>query len=241
LSGADSHKTGIAVVYVMNGRDSATSDVSTPTLKPAAPPADPARVFGRYAEAWRLDLFDRILLLGDGTVTTLLEACVGAPIATRTTRQAGPAGLETLVAETGAWWHPDAAQLRLAAGEEVIARRSVLHDRSNGLAYVLAESLLVPDRIPSKVTGSLFRAGSSIGRIINGNSIETRRELVQLGQMRAGDASDYLDIEPGATVVWRTYQIMIAGRPALLISEIIVPGRLSASALGSVLPLGADR
>jgi chorismate-pyruvate lyase len=176
-----------------------------------------------------------MLLLGDGTVTTLLELCVGAPIATRTTLQAGPARLETLVAESGAWWHPDAAQLRLAAGEEVVARRSVLCEQSSGLTYVLAESLLVPGRIPGQASRSLFHEGSSIGRVINSNSIETRRQLVQVGRMRAGEASDYLDTEPDTTLVWRTYQIRIGGRPALLISEIIVPGRLSASAEGTFL------
>jgi hypothetical protein len=37
------------------------------------------------------DPFDRVLLTADGTVTTLLEACTGEPIMTRTTRQTGPA------------------------------------------------------------------------------------------------------------------------------------------------------
>ena len=36
------------------------------------------------------DPFDRMLLTADGTVTSLLEACTGEPIATRTTRQTGP-------------------------------------------------------------------------------------------------------------------------------------------------------
>jgi hypothetical protein len=39
----------------------------------------------------RFDPFDRMLLTADGTATSLLEACTGEPITTRTTRQAGPA------------------------------------------------------------------------------------------------------------------------------------------------------
>jgi hypothetical protein len=45
-----------------------------------------------------LDPFDRMLLTADGTVTTLLEACTREPIVTRTTRQAGPATLDRLLA-----------------------------------------------------------------------------------------------------------------------------------------------
>lgn len=73
-----------------------------------------------------LDPFDRMLLSADGTVTALLEACTGEPIATRTTRQAGPATLDTLLAATGRWWHPDPTLLELAPAERLIARRALL-------------------------------------------------------------------------------------------------------------------
>ena len=63
-----------------------------------------------------LDPFDRMLLTADGTVTTLLEACTREPIITRTTRQAGPATLERLLATVGRWWHPDAQLLELTRG-----------------------------------------------------------------------------------------------------------------------------
>ncbi len=63
-----------------------------------------------------LDPFDRMLLTADGTVTTLLEACTREPIITRTTRQAGPATLERLLATAGRWWHPDAQLLELTRG-----------------------------------------------------------------------------------------------------------------------------
>ena len=64
-----------------------------------------------------IDPFDRMLLTTDGTVTTLLEACTGEPIVTRTTRQAGPATIDQLGADAGVWWHPDADLLELAPAE----------------------------------------------------------------------------------------------------------------------------
>ena len=73
-----------------------------------------------------IDPFDRMLLTTDGTVTTLLEACTGEPIVTRTTRQTGPATIDRLHADGGAWWHPDVELLELAPAERLLARRVVL-------------------------------------------------------------------------------------------------------------------
>lgn len=195
-------------------------------------PAVPPRTFVVQARALGLDVFDRMLLTGDGTVTTSLESCICEPIITRTTLQAGPAVLAELVANTGLWWHPDASRLHLAPDEELIAQRAVLHGESTGTAFVLAESLLVPDRLPSQIPTALRRNGSSIGRLLNRISTETRRELLGIGRTRAGESSEYLGTESHANLAWRTYQIAVAGQPAVLISEMIVPGRLSSSALG---------
>jgi hypothetical protein len=56
-------------------------------------------------ELLAIDAFDRMLLTTDGTVTTLLEACTGEPMVTRTIRQAGPATIDQLGAGAGVWWH----------------------------------------------------------------------------------------------------------------------------------------
>jgi hypothetical protein len=91
-----------------------------------------------------LDPFDRMLLIADGTVTTLLEACTGESIITRTTRQAGPATLNQIRAAAGCWWHPDTQLVELTATERLIARRVTLNRAHSGVTYVLAESLTAP-------------------------------------------------------------------------------------------------
>ena len=55
-------------------------------------------------DALGFDPFDRVLLTADGTVTSLLEARTGEPVTTRTTRQAGPATLQGLLAAVRGWW-----------------------------------------------------------------------------------------------------------------------------------------
>ena len=181
-----------------------------------------------------LDPFDRMLLSADGTVTTLLEACTGEPIATRATRQAGPAMLDTLLAATGSWWHPDPALLELALPDRLIARRALLLGARNGHTYLLAESLVVPGRLPTPLAKRLTLEGASIGRLLTSWSLETRREVLEITAVRAGDVSDHLGVGPGETLARRTYRIDIRQRPAVLVTEWLVPGRLRAAARNSL-------
>ena len=169
-----------------------------------------------------------MLLAGDGTVSTLLEACTGEPVTTRATRQAGPATLDLLLASTGLWWHPDAGLLELAPGERLIARRAILTGARSGLPYVLAESLLVPGRLPGACAERLMHPGASLGRLLL--SAETRREVLEIGAVRAGQASDALGVPSGATLARRTYTIMIRERAAAVVTEWLPAGRLAATA-----------
>jgi len=178
-----------------------------------------------------LDPFDRMLLSADGTVTTLLEACTGEPIATRATRQAGPATLETLLAAAGGWWHPDPELLELALAERLIARRALLLGACSENTYLLAESLLAPDRLPTPLAERLTRAGTSIGRLLTGWPLETRREVLEITPIRAGDVSHHLGVGPGETLARRTYRIVIRRRTTVLVTEWLAPGRLAAAAL----------
>ncbi len=190
----------------------------------------PARLARRPALPPDLDAFDRMLMTADGTVTTLLEACTAEPVGTQTLRESGPAMLATLMDLVGPWWDPDAALLDLDPTDEVIARRALLRGSVSRMPYVLAESLVVPRRLPETVTDGLGRPGSSIGRLMASCAIESRRELLQTGLRRAAEASSFLELDAGAQVAWRTYRIVLRGRSAILLTEMTVPGRLQRAA-----------
>jgi chorismate-pyruvate lyase len=177
-----------------------------------------------------LDPFDRMVLTADGTVTALLEACTGEPIVTRTTRQTGPASLDMLRAAAGCWWHPDVRLLELDPDERVIARRVTLRGARTGVAYVLAEALVVPDRLPYLTARRLLRAGASLGRELAAGRLETRRELLTVVADRAGPDAEHLDVGPGTTLVRRTYTIVAAHAPVAAVTEWLVPRRLAAAA-----------
>ena len=174
-----------------------------------------------------IDPFDRMLLTADGTVTTLLEACTGEPIITRTTRQAGPATLDRVLGATGRWWHPDARLLELVPGERLIARRVTLSGVRSGVAYVLAESLVVPDRLPSEIADRLVRAGASLGRLLAGRQLETRRAVLHIVAIRAGEAGDHLGVGSNAKLFRRTYTIVLGQRTVAAVTEWLCPGRLA--------------
>jgi chorismate-pyruvate lyase len=180
-----------------------------------------------------LDPLDRMLLSTDGTVTTLLEACAGEAIATRTTRMAGPAARDLLLAAVGRWWHPDEALLELVPGERVMARRVVLTGAGSKVPYLLAESLVAVDRLSTAVSERLMRAGASLGRVLIGGSIATRRQLLEIDDTRAAEGSDDLAVSAGTTLARRTYRITGGDGPAALVTEWLVPGRLSEFALAS--------
>lgn len=98
--------------------------------------------------------------------------------------------------------------------------------------YVLAESLVVPDRLPRPVTDRLMRAGASLGRLLADGPLETRREVAQITAVRAGEASEHLGVRPSATLARRAYRIVIGQRPAAVVTKWLSPGRLAATALG---------
>ena len=174
-----------------------------------------------------------MLLTADGTVTTLLEACTGEPIVTATTRQTGPGSHDRLRAATGCWWHPDVERLQLVPAERLLARRVTLRGARSGIAYVLAESLVAPDRLPVRFADRFQRAGASLGRLLTVCLLETRREVIEISTVGAGAAGDPLDVGSDATLARRTYVISIGQRPIATVTEWLVPGRLAATTLAS--------
>jgi chorismate-pyruvate lyase len=178
------------------------------------------------SRALDLDPLDRMLLSTDGTVTTLLEACVGEAITTRTTREAGPAARDRLLAAVGRWWHPDETLLELVPGERVIARRVVLTGIRSEVPFLLGESLVAVDRLPATVIERLMRTGASLGRALIAGSIATRRQILEIPAARAAENSDDLGVSPGMTLARRTYGITGGHRAAALVTEWLVPGRL---------------
>jgi chorismate-pyruvate lyase len=176
-----------------------------------------------------LDPVDRMLLTADGPVTTTLADCTGEPIVARRVRQAGPARLGTLVAAAGAWWHADEDLLGIAPPERVIARRVVLCGARSRIPYVLADALVVADRLPAMIADRLLLADASLDRLLVAARVDTRRELVDVVSVRADDSADHLDTARRARLVRRASAIVIGDRTVAAMTDWLVPGRLTAT------------
>ena len=174
-----------------------------------------------------IDPLDRMVLIADGPVTTTLAGCIGEPIVARRVRQAGPARLGTLLAAAGPWWHADEELLGLTPLERVIARRAVLSGARSRVPYVLAEALVVADRLPGMIADRLLLADASLDRLLVAARVEAHRELIDVVAVRADDAGDHLDTARRASLIRRTSATVIRGRTVAAVTEWLVPGRLS--------------
>jgi len=178
-----------------------------------------------------IDPVDRMLLTADGPVTTALADCIGESIVARRVRQAGPARLSTLVTAAGPWWHADEELLGLAPLERVIARRVVLCGARSRIPYVLAEALVVADRLPGMIADRLLLADASLDRLLAAARVEARRELVDIAAARAEDAANDLDTARRAMLARRASAIVIGDRTVAAATDWLVPGRLTATLL----------
>ena len=93
---------------------------------------------------------------------------------------------------------------------------------------MLAESLVVPDRLPGDIAHRLVRPGASLGRLLAARQLETRRAVLHIVPVRAGGAGDHLGVPPSATLARRTYTIAIGQQTVAAVTEWLTPGRLAA-------------
>jgi chorismate-pyruvate lyase len=146
----------------------------------------------------------RMLLHSDGTVTSLLEACFGAPVV-----------VETIANEVDDRL-PTPLELELAPHRPVLWRQVVLHvdDRP----VLRASSVLALDRLDDRAIAALLAGDEPIGTVLR--RFDTRRQLLA-GSSGEASAADQLDlgVEPDALVHTRTYSILSAGRPLAVVTE----------------------
>lgn len=154
-----------------------------------------------------LSAFQRALLVIDGTVTKFIEAYQMEPVDVSRLSQRP----SVLPAED--------TRLEAGAGEPVILREVLLTGRFSRTVYAYAISLLVPGRLPEQLTGALDIDGTSLGRVLLGQRLETRREVLWFGREQLDDLPEAVRHHTGDDFVSRTYRIIAGGLPIILISE----------------------
>jgi chorismate-pyruvate lyase len=149
---------------------------------------------------------ETVLAEADGTVTSLLERLVGEPI------DAEARGHRVATAASS-------NNLGVLEGHPLLCRVAELQGRSSGRAYVYAETVLVPSRLPAGVGPRLESSRQPIGRILETEGIRVTREPLAEPDRHA--MSIWTDTVPPIEEVLlaRTYRIHAGGVPVMVISE----------------------
>ena len=144
--------------------------------------------------------FLRALLVTDGTVTKILEAYFWEPVVVDTLRQ------EFISAEAEIPW------IATAAGDRIMVRRARLRGGDSGAHYAHAFSIIRTELIPGHFRQRLIDREIGIGALIRDSGLESYREVMEVGV-------EHADGDGESDGVFRTYRIIIAGAPVILITE----------------------
>ena len=151
--------------------------------------------------------FQRGLLVADGTVTKFVEAYWLEPVVVTRLAQA-----EQRLAAAEGW-------LDLAAGAPVIRRRVVLHGGQSGRFFAWADSVMALERLQPALRRGLEGNGGGLGRILLDTALETRREGLWFGRERPGEVPPEVAARWPGEFLTRTYRVLAAARPIMLITE----------------------
>ena len=150
--------------------------------------------------------FLRTLLVTDGTVTKILEAYFWEPVEVVTLRQ------ELVTTERPVSW------IKVDAGDRVLVRRARLSGVDSGSTYATAFSVIRPQLIPETFRQRLIDREIGIGVLIRDSGLESYREVLEIG-IEPSEEDGNLAGPARSGVVFRTYRIIIDGRPVILITE----------------------
>lgn len=149
----------------------------------------------------------RGLLVIDGTVTTFLEAWALEPVA-----------VDRLWQRRSALAAPD-PWLAAGAGTAILDRAVMLTGRHSGAFFAFAESRVLPDRLPPAMREAVEESAAGLGQILLDSGTDTRREGLWYGRERRTVPPPPVAAVTDGDFLTRTYRVVAAGRPWMLITE----------------------
>jgi len=153
-----------------------------------------------------LSTLESALSRAGGTVTAFLEHLVGEPIDARE-RSQRPTRAEA------------SNSLRVTEGHPLIFRTAALRGRTSGRAYVYAETVLVPSRVPATVRERLESSVDPIGRILEEEEIVITRISLPGPEPRVTPVTPEMDADIADHLLARTYRVDADGSPLMVITE----------------------
>ena len=149
-----------------------------------------------------------LLLMTDGSVTTLLEVLTGKPVVVKTLLQ------QVVRADT-----ERAAALDVEEGDNINYRVVVLKNDDDDRPLIYAESYTPIARVQKEFRQDLMKADIPIGRILTKRRIESRREITRIGTTANDELSDLFGVPHNVPLLSRTYDIISHGMVLIQITE----------------------
>ncbi len=162
-----------------------------------------------------LSVFQRMLLMTDGTVTEMLEAFLGEDI------------YIVKIAEQLIQLTQDLPTMKLCAGEQVIERQVFLRGKSSQKNHIYAKSLLIPSRLEEQLRLDILSSNVPLGRLWIEHQLETFRQIISYGKemMDTPDSAEGLKLSASFNraaeedLLSRTYLVFCKKLPFIAITE----------------------
>jgi len=150
----------------------------------------------------------RLLLMTDGSITTLLEVLTGQPVVVKTLlQQVVKADVERAV------------ELDIEEGDSINYRVVVLKNQNNDSPLIYAESYTPIARLQKEFRHDLMKADVPIGRILAQRRIESRREIRLIDTTSNDELGDLFGVPHSVPLLSRTYDIISHGMVLMRITE----------------------
>lgn len=154
-----------------------------------------------------LNLFQRILLQTDGTLTEMLENYLGENISV------------LKITEDIQYEPQNIFPLNINNGQEIIKRKILLQGENSRKNWLYADSVIVLDRLEKNFREELITSGKPIGKLWKKYKIETYKEIISYFREPAAVLSKYFDMSKRDDLLCRTYRVFSNRKPVMMITE----------------------
>lgn len=146
---------------------------------------------------YKLSKLQKLILLTDGSITTLLEIITGKPVTVKTLTQ-GITKADYEVSEL----------LEIEEGDNINYRVVILKNVESETPLIYAESYTPISRLQRQFKHDLMKADVPIGKIMRERKIESRREIEKIETLFNDELSEMFDVPHHVPMLSRTYNII---------------------------------
>lgn len=173
----------------------------------AEAPVHPIKTSSYYTGTSEFNLFQKMLLKANGTVTAILEAYSSEAIQV------------VKLSENQVKMNLELSNIKLNKEQQVIVRKVLLQGKISQRNFIYADSLILIDNLEQRFRHELLNSNKPIGRLWSEQKVETFKEIIDSGFEPANELSNYFSIEPEENLLFRTYCVYSNGKITMIITE----------------------